>query len=133
MFNLDTLSLKDTTLLLIKHPVSEEVLYADGDKKQKPVSIEIFGTSSKQYRSAIAAMQNRALKRGKEQATAEQMREEGIELLTACSDKANNFTYGGKPVLDDAAFRTLYADAKFSWLKEQVDAALGDTSNFLSA
>lgn len=132
MFNLDQLSLKDTVSLQLRHPVSDELLFAD-EAKTKPVEIELHGTSSKNYRNAITAMQNRALKRGKKQASAEVMREEGIELLVACSAKANNFSYGGKPVLDEDTFRTLYGDAKFSWLKEQVDAALGDNSNFLQA
>ena len=132
MFNLDTLSLKDTVSLQLRHPVSEELLFAD-EAKTKPVEIELHGTSSKEYRNAITAMQNRALKRGKKQASAEVMKEEGIELLVACSAKAKNFSYGGKPVGDDEAFRTLYGDAKFSWLKEQVDAGLGDVSNFLQA
>jgi hypothetical protein len=132
MFNLDQLSLKDTVSLQLRHPVSDELLFAD-EAKTKPVEIELHGTSSKNYRNAITAMQNRALKRGKKQASAEVMREEGIELLVACSAKANNFSYGGKPVLDEDTFRALYGDAKFSWLKEQVDAALGDNSNFLSA
>lgn len=134
MFNLDTLSLKDTVSLQLRHPVTEELLFADKDGgKTKPVEIELHGTSSKEYRNAITAMQNRALKRGKKQASAEVMKEEGIELLVACSAKASNLSYAGKPVADDAAFRTLYGDAKFSWLKEQVDAGLGDVSNFLSA
>ena len=133
MFNLDNLSLADTTILHLKHPVSEELLYAKPDEKGGAVTITLHGTSSKEYRNAITAMQNRSLKRGKKQATAEQMREEGVELLVACSAKASNFSYTGKPVMDAETFRTLYSDAKFSWLKEQVDAALGDTGNFLPA
>lgn len=132
MFNLSNLALADTTVLLLKHPVSEEILYSDTDKK-KPASITIFGTSSKNYRAAITAMQNRSLKRGKKQATAEQLREEGVELLVACSERGANFEYKGKPLLDGTAFRELYSDPAFSWLKEQVDAALGDTGNFLQA
>lgn len=132
MFNLNDLALADTTTLLLKHPVSDEILYSDAEKK-KPASISLFGTSSKNYRSAISAMQNRALKRGKKQATAETMREESVELLTACSERGINFEYKGKPLMDASAFRELYSDPAFGWLKEQVDAALGDTGNFLPA
>lgn len=132
MFNLDSLSLKDAVSLQLRHPVSDELLFADAAKTQ-PVEIELHGTSSKEYRGAVTSMQNRTLKRGKKQATAEVMREEGVELLVACSAKANNFSYQGKPVLDEATFRALYSDPSFSWLKEQVDAGLGDNSNFLQA
>ena len=130
MFNLDSLSMSDTTTLALKHPVTEELLYSNADKTEV-ASILLFGTGSKQYRGGVTALQNRALKRGKKVATAEQLREEGVELLVACSSEATNFTYAGKPVNDEASFRALYSDPKFGWLKEQVDAALGDVSNFL--
>ena len=132
MFNLDSLSLKDSVSYHVRHPVTDELLYGS-DGLDNPVEIELYGTSSKTYRIAISAMQNRALKRGKKQATAENLKEEGIELLVACSVKANNLSYAGNPIKDEVAFRALYSDPAFSWLKDQVDAALGDNSNFLPA
>jgi len=132
MFNLESLALTSTVTLQIRHPVSDDFLFADEAKKQ-PISIELHGTSSKEYRNAITAMQNRALKRGKKQASAEIMKEEGVELLVLCSVKISHLSYDGKPVNDDASFRAIYSDAKYSWLKDQVDALLGDNSNFLQA
>lgn len=137
MFNLDSLSMKDTTSLHLRHPVTDELLFADEDKTL-PVTIELFGPASKQYRNAITAMQNRALKRNQSRnknaaVSAEVMREEGIDLLVACSDKAVNLSYQGKAVDNDAAFRALYSDASFGWLKDQVDTVLGDVSAFLEA
>ena len=135
-FNLDTLALKDTVDLQLRHPVTDEPLVtADG----KPVGIVLYGTASKQYRNAVTAMQNRALKRsqraGKKDSapTAEEMREESVRLLVACSEKAFNLEYKGAPLDNAEAFRSLYNDAAFSWIKDQVDAALGDVSNFLEA
>lgn len=132
MFNINSLALKDTVELQLKHPVTEELLFADAEQT-KPVSIIIFGTSSKQYRNALTAMQNRQLKRGKKPASAEQMREEGVALLVACSEKAVNFQYNDEPLDNDAAFESLYKDSAYSWIKDQVDAGLGDVSNFLAA
>lgn len=131
MFSLDSLSLKDTVELQLRHPVSDELLFADKEGKE-PVAIVIYGTSSKQYRNAITAMQNRQLRRGKKAVSAEVLREESVSLLVACSEKAVNLTYKGAPVETEDAFRALYSDPAFSWLKDQVDAALGDVSNFLS-
>lgn len=127
MFSLDSLALKDTTELQLVHPLTEEPLF-DGEK---PVAIVLYGTSSKQYRNAITAMQNRQLRRQKKAATAELLREESVNLLVACSAKALNFTYNDAPVDDAESFRALYSDPAFSWLKDQVDSALGDVSNFL--
>lgn len=130
MFNLDTLALKDTTELQLRHPVTDEPLFADKEQT-KPVAISLFGTSSKQYRNAITAMQNRQLRRGKKAVSAETLREESISLLVACSDKAINLTYKGAPLDNEDAFRALYSDPAYSWLKDQVDTALGEVSNFL--
>jgi len=134
MFDLTTLALKDTFDLQLRHPVSGEPLFADGEGKQKPVTITLYGTSSKQYRNAVTAMQNRQLKRTakKEKVSAEVMREEGIELLVACVAGAQNLGIGGSAVKDESGFRTVFSDPKLSWIKDQVDEALGDTSNFLA-
>lgn len=127
MFSLDSLALKDTTQLQLRHPVSDEPLF-DGDKI---VGIELYGTSSKQYRNAITAMQNRQLRRGKKQVNAETLKEESVSLLVACSASGVNLTYQDAALDNEDAFRALYSDPKFSWVKDQVDAALGDPSNFL--
>jgi hypothetical protein len=132
MFNLDTLALKDTVNLQLKHPVTDEPLFGDAEQTQ-PVEIVLFGTSSKQYRNAVTAMQSRALKRGKKQPTIEEMRNESINLLVACTEKAVNLSYKGEALDNAEAFRDLYSDPQFSWLKDQVDSALGDVSNFLEA
>lgn len=130
MFNLNSLSLKDTVNLHLKHPVTDELLYADAEET-KPVQIVLYGTASTQYRNAVAAMQSRSLKRGKRPATIDEMRDESVRLLAACSDSGVNFDYQGEVPTTTEAFKQLYADPSFSWLKDQVDAGLGDISNFL--
>lgn len=133
MFDLSTLALKDTTTVQLRHPVTGELLFADA-KKEKPVSVELYGTSSKQYRNAVTAMQNRQLKRTakKEKVSAEVMRDESIELLVACTASASNLSLNGKPISDEASVRGLLSDPAYSWVKDQIDEALGDTSNFLA-
>lgn len=131
-FSIDSLALKATTELQLRHPVTDEPLWAD-DEQTKPVAIALYGPSSKQYRNAITAMQNRQLHRGnKKKVNAETLREESVKLLVACSDSGVNLTApGGAPLDNEEAFEALYSDPKFSWVKDQVDAALGDPSNFL--
>lgn len=129
-FNLNTLAVPETTELHLVHPVSQELLYAD-EKQEKPVVVVLYGQSSRKYRAAVSAMQNRQLKRGKKQATAEEMQSEGVELLVACSEKAINLELDGAAIDTPAAFRKLYSDPAYSWLREQVDTALADVTNFL--
>lgn len=130
MFSLDSLALKATTELQLRHPVTEELLWADKEQT-KPVAIALYGPSSKQYRNAITAMQNRQLRRGKQKVSAETLREESVKLLVACSDSGVNLTYKDAPLDNEEAFSALYSDPAYAWVKDQVDAALGDPSNFL--
>lgn len=125
------LALKDTYELQLKNPVSEELLF-DDDKKA--VTITLYGKSSKQYRNAVTAMQNRELRRKlkKDSATAEQIQEESTSLLVACS-ATSTLEIDGVAVNDKDSFKQLYTDVRFSWIRDQVDEALGDQSNFLQA
>jgi hypothetical protein len=131
--DLASLALKADTEIQLRHPVSGELLFADEDKTE-PVTVSLWGSASKQYRNAVAEMQNRALKRQakKEKPTAEVMREEGIRLLLAVSAGSKNLVLDGNPVITEDDFRTLYSNPAYSWVKDQVDEALADTSNFLA-
>ena len=132
MFDITKLAAKDSVEIQLRHPVTDELLFAD-EAKEKPIKVVLWGTSSKQYRQAINAMQNRQLKRGKKQATAEVMREESIELLVACSQSVTNMAFNGEEVNTPEAFRKLYSKESFAWLKEQVDAELSNLGNFIQA
>jgi ribosomal protein S17E len=129
-FNLNSLALRDTTTLKLRHPVTDEVL---ADDEGNEVIVHLYGTASKQYRNAIAALQNRAMKRkakGKE-ASPDEIREEAIGVLVACSDRIDNLTYNDAPVDNDEAFRKLYSDPSMEWIKGQIDSVIGDYSAFL--
>lgn len=131
-FNLNSLAASTGAFeLQLRHPVTDELLFADLEKTL-PVSISLYGTSSKQFRSASTANQNAYIKRGKKPLTAEGVQESRIDLLVACSDKGINIEYQGQPVQGDVVFRALYSDPSFEWLKDQCDAAIGDVANFLA-
>lgn len=125
------LALKDTYELQLKNPATEELLF---DDEGKAVTITLYGKSSKQYRNAVTAMQNRELRRKfkKDSATAEQIQDESTGLLVACS-ATSTLEIDGVAVNDKDSFKQLYTDARFSWIRDQVDEALGDQSNFLQA
>lgn len=122
---------KDTFPLQLRHPGDDTPLFDDEDKK-KPVRIHLFGTASKEYRDAVRAMQNRQLKRGSKKATAAEIQEEGVQLLVAISESAENLEVDGQKIGTPGSFRDLYENPEYSWLREQVDAAVGDISNFLA-
>lgn len=132
-FNLNKApTFKDTYVLQLKDAITGEPLFED-DKQQVPVTITLFGKSSMRYRNAVNAMQNRELRRRakKDSATAEQMQKESTDLLVACS-ATSTLELDGELVDNKAAFEKLYSNTELSWIRDQVDAALGDDSNFLA-
>lgn len=134
-FNVSTLALADTFELQFRHPGTGELLFAD-EAQTEPVSVVLYGASSKKYRNAVAALQNRALRRQqtKEKQTAEVLREEGINLLAQVIDSFKNFSVSedGSVPSTESEFRAVLSNASISWVKEQIDTALADQSNFLS-
>ncbi len=132
MFDISALSTKDTTTIQLRHPVTDELIFAD-EAKKKPVQITVYGPGSSVYRNAITAMQNRQLKRNKKAMTAETLREEATELLVACSVSAENFDYKGVALTTKAAWTEMYNDSSIAWVREQVESAQGDVASFLQS
>ena len=130
--DLNALALKETTEYQLRHPVTDELLFAD-EAKTQPVIAHLYGQASKQHRTKLNALVNRDMKRDKRKATAETRSEEGVEMLVACSDRIENLTYKDQAVDNPAVFKALYEDAKFSWLRGQIDNAIGSVENFLAA
>lgn len=130
-FDISSLGIQESTVVQLIHPATDEKLFADKEHK-KPITITVLSTSSREYRQAVNAMHNRSLKRGTKKATAEQQKEEGIELLVACCKSSENLVYNGAPVKDEADFRALLSDDKMSWIKSQVDNALGSVELFIA-
>lgn len=132
-FDISTLALKDTFDMPLKHPVSGEPLLVNDDP-EKPVTIKLYGTASRQYQAALDKMQTKHLRRNakREKPTASDLKEEQISLLVACSAGTENFAIGKEAFAGDKqAFTTLYGDSQYSWIKDQVDEALGNPANFL--
>jgi hypothetical protein len=101
---------------------------------KKPVVVNLYGKASKQYQRAIEAMQTRALRRQakKETIKPEELQKESLDMLKACSESAVNLAVDGVDVKTADELRAVYADPRFSWLRDQVDEAIGDQSNFLT-
>jgi hypothetical protein len=132
-FKLDTLAAAPTAFVQLTHPVTGVELFED-DACTKPVGINVFGAGSVQYRNALNAMHRKATlnKKSKKEQTLDEIRAEGVDLLVACSESAVGLEYKGKP-LDKEGFREIYSDPAYSWLREQVDTALGSQELFIKS
>lgn len=136
-FNINKLALEPTTELHLRNPATGEYLYdskPDGsDDTTKPVLIVIYGATSKPYKQAIHALQNRRLKANKSKpVTAEMLEDESIDLLVKCSVKGINIEHNGAPLDNPEAFRSLYSSDELSWIRTQVDEVITDAASFLS-
>jgi hypothetical protein len=134
-FELSSLALSDETTVQLVHPVTEVPLFAPvkkgEDPESKPVQVTVKGTASQAYRRAVDAMMKKAAKRGKREATPEEIREQSVDFLVALSVKIDNLTLDGEAVDNPDAFRKLYSDARFDWVKDQVNSAISSVEGFL--
>lgn len=135
-FNIKSKALQDSTTLHLVDPATGEFMYADENEKQ-PLTIELYGRSSKQYRQWMSATlrkneKEKEANRGKAKAKSlEQTLADNAEFLSIVSIKASNFDLAGKPIDNKEAFIELYSDPSLEWIGEQVSEALGDNGRFL--
>lgn len=130
-FNLNKRSTKDVFTLQLRDPETDELLFED-EAKKKPVSVDLYGPGSTIYRNAILQLQNRQLKRGKKQMSAELLREESVELIAAAiAGSSGNIEYNGAVVTTKEQWVELLSDNSLEWLRDQIAAAQNDVSNFL--
>jgi len=122
---------KDTTDVMLYHPVSGEALLNDDGSH---MSITIHGPYSKQYKKVSHEQQNRRLVKaqrsgGKLNLTAEEIEASSLEILVKCVAGWNvTLTKGVEEFSEEKVRSTFEA---LPWVREQVDAAFGDTRAFL--
>jgi hypothetical protein len=122
---------KETTDVVLYNPVNSEILTNEDGSE---MTITIHGPYSKRYKSISHAQQNRRLQKaqrtgGKLNLSAEEIESSALDLLVKCVD-AWTITLGGEqPTCTETKVREVFTD--LPWVREQVDAALGDAQAFL--
>lgn len=121
---------KDTTDVTLYHPITSEVLV---NEDGSTMTITVHGPYSKKYKAVAHAQQNRRLAKaqrgGKLTLSAEEIEASAMELLTQCVEDWNITLGGEKPKCTEAKVRDVFT--QLPWVKDQVDAALGDAQAFL--
>lgn len=122
---------KDTTAVTLYNPINSEILTND-DKSE--MTITIHGPYSKKYKSISHAQQNRRLMKaqrtgGKLNLTAEEIEASALDLLVKCVDGWKITLGGDTPKCTESKVREVFET--LPWVREQVDAALGDAQAFL--
>lgn len=122
---------KDTTDVVLYNPVNSEILLNDDGSE---MTITVHGPYSAKYKSISHNQQNRRLMKaqrtgGKLNLTAEEIESSALDLLVKCVDGWNITLNGEKPECTEAKVRELFET--LPWVREQVDAAIGDAQAFL--
>lgn len=130
-FDILSTELSDSFTLHLSHP-NTGLMYADEAEKQ-PVTIELYGRSSKQHRQwlALALRKQEAQSRSKKTKTPDEMLEDNAEFFATMTVTVKNMKMGEMEVTSKDAYKKLYANPKLMWITEQVASALGETENFL--
>jgi hypothetical protein len=133
MFEITSKELSDTVIVDLIDPSTGGVIYAD-EAETKPVSIELYGRSSKQHRAwlALALRKQEANRNKKEKSkTPDELLEENAEFFATMTVGIKNMSMDGKPVATKEDFKKLYANPKLMWISEFVAEALGNVESFL--
>jgi hypothetical protein len=108
--------------LHLVHPTTNEEL---------GISLHLAGIDSAAHRRAVSIAANRRAKGGfRKQVTLEQVQEESIETLAACTLAWEGVRVDGKELaFSHAAAVSLYT--RFPWLREQAEQFISDRANYL--
>ena len=122
---------KETSDVVLYNPVNSEILKNEDGSE---MTITIHGPYSKRYKSISHAQQNRRLQKaqrtgGKLNLSAEEIESSALDLLVKCVEGWTITLGGEQPACTEAKVREVFTD--LPWVREQVDAALGDAQAFL--
>ena len=122
---------KETTDVTLYNPVNSEVLTNEDGSE---MTVTVHGPYSKKYKAISHAQQNRRLQKaqrtgGKLNLSAEEIEASALDLLIKCVVGWSITLGGERPDCTEAKVREVFE--ALPWVREQVDAALGDAQAFL--
>lgn len=123
---------KETTDVTLYNPVTSEVLTNEDGSE---MTITVHGPYSSKYKSISHQQQNRRLQKaqrtgGKLNLSAEEIEASALDLLVKCVDGWSITLGGEQPDCTEAKVREVFTE--LPWVREQVDAAMGDAQAFLA-
>ena len=123
-----TKAANEGAVMEVLHPTEGTVLK---DETGKPITITLIGQDSEKVKKRQRVEMNKRLKSGRRQTmTAEELEEQGLHLLAFCTLAWSGIKLDGQD-LECSADKAVTVYQRLPWLKEQVDAFVGDRANFL--
>lgn len=115
-------------VMVVRHPATgEELRHDDGH----PMTITVAGMASRRYRRKSQEITNRRLGSNRMRGTAQQLENDSVELITACTISWDIQLGGQVPPSEEAEYRKVYANPGLRWLRDQVDNYIGEPGNFM--
>ncbi len=117
--------------IVLRNPQTNQPLR---DAEGTAAYVTVFGQDSAAAQKAKRDATQNALSRRNRQMNATELEAQNIEFLTAVTTGWHLVNFDGEVVdfpFSPANARKLYGTASFNWIKEQIDEAVGDRSNFL--
>lgn len=119
---------EEGAVMAVVHPVTGQPLTQEDGAA---VTITLAGMDGDRFRKAQRAATDRRLKSPRRaNVTAEDIERDGIETLAACTLAWTGLVLDGE-TLDCTVPNARKAYQRLPWLREQVDAFIGDRANFL--
>lgn len=124
--NLDlTVAANEGAEVELLHPVTGEGLGS---------FVSILGTDSDRYKERMNKLRNKRIEAAKKaetiDMTAEDLDQQNVDLLVACTTGFRDLVLDGEPVVFSATIaQQMYT--RFSWMRDQIDREIGNRANFL--
>lgn len=131
-FKLEVLAITDQPVNI---PLLDPVTGIEIEDEDGVVEIVMYGKSSKQYKQALAVLQNKNLLAKNKKTNAKQIEDlnnEFTELLVAVVKEITNLLYENEPVNNSDVIRRLLTDDRYIFVRTQIENALEDLSNFIN-
>lgn len=114
-------------------------LYHPGTNEDLDIIISVLGKDSDEFIKVSRAQSKKRLAkmtksgfRNTAPVPVEEVEQDGIDLLAACTKKWSGVIVDGKPVECSVENAKMIYE-RFPWIREQVDTAIGDRANFIKA
>lgn len=122
----------DTVEVTLVHPATGEIIQNDDDS---PMTITLYASHSKEYKNLIYQQTDKRLKKAqfdkKIEINSAEIEESTIDLF-ANATKSWKITFDGKqPELSPKVAKQIYTEV--FWIKDQIDAAISNSANFMKA
>jgi hypothetical protein len=122
--DLSSLLATDTAVITIKHPKTGMSIPG--------MTVTVAGNASEEYRRVRAELAKRRLESTRS-VTVDELEAAALTLLVSCVRGWTGFERDGAEVeCTPANVRELVGTPGYFWLKEQIEAGVGDTANFIA-